>query len=65
MDILRELLPFLIPIILLQLALMLFALIDLLRRPKANGPKWIWVIIIIFVNFIGPIAYFLIGRHEE
>ncbi len=65
MDTLRQLLPFLIPIILLQLALMLFALIDLARRPKANGPKWLWVLIIILVNFIGPIAYFLIGRQEE
>lgn len=65
METLRELLPFLIPIILLQLALMLFALIDLARRPKANGPKWVWVILIICVNFIGPIAYFLVGRQEE
>lgn len=62
---LRELLPFLIPIVLLQLALMLFALIDLARRPKANGPKWVWAIIIIGFNLIGPIAYFLVGRQEE
>ena len=65
MDTLRQLLPFLIPIILLQLALLVVALIDLSRRPKVNGPKWIWVIVIIFINFIGPIAYFLIGRQEE
>ena len=65
MDTLRQLLPFLIPIIVLQLALMTFALIDLARRPKANGPKWVWVIIIIGFNFFGPIAYFLVGRQEE
>ena len=65
MAILRELLPLLIPIVLLQLALILFALIDLSRRPKVNGPKWIWAIIIIGFNFIGPIVYFLIGRREE
>ncbi len=65
MDTLRELLPFIIPIVLLQLALMLFALIDLARRPKANGPKWLWVIIIIGFNLLGPIAYFLVGRQEE
>jgi len=65
MDTLRALLPFLIPIILLQLALIAFALLDLARRPQVNGPRWLWVILIIFLNFIGPIAYFLIGRQEE
>ena len=65
MDTLRQLIPFLIPIILLQLALLVVALIDLSRRPKVNGPKWVWVILIICVNFIGPIAYFLVGRQEE
>ena len=65
MDTLRQLLPFLIPIILLQLALLVVALIDLSRRPKVNGPKWVWVIIIIGFSLIGPIAYFLVGRQEE
>lgn len=65
MDTIRELLPFLIPIVLLQLALIAFALYDLIRRPQANGPKWAWAVIIVLVNFIGPIAYFLIGRREE
>ncbi len=65
MDTVRELLPFLIPVIVLQLALLTFALVDLARRPKANGPKWLWVIIIVFINLIGPIAYFLVGRQEE
>jgi hypothetical protein len=64
MDTIRELLPFLIPILLLQLGLIAFALIDLARRPETNGPRWAWVFIIILVNFIGPIAYFLVGRKE-
>jgi len=63
MDTLRELLPFLIPIILLQLALIVVALLDLARRPKVNGPRWLWVVVIIY--FIGPVAYFLVGRQEE
>ena len=65
MEALREYIPYLIPIIVLQLGLLVFALIDLARRPKANGPKWLWVIIIVFINIIGPIAYFLVGRQEE
>ncbi len=65
MELVRPYLPFLIPIILLQLLLLVVALLDLARRPKVNGPKWLWVVLILFINFIGPIAYFLVGRQEE
>ncbi|MCW5865385.1 MAG: PLDc_N domain-containing protein [Anaerolineae bacterium] len=65
MELIRPYLPFLIPIVLLQLLLIVVALVDLVRRPKVNGPKWVWVVIILLINFIGPIAYFLVGRREE
>ncbi len=65
MDAIRPYIPFLIPIIIIQLSLMIFALVDLARRPTANGPRWMWAFVIIFINIIGPIAYFLIGRREE
>ena len=64
MDQIRQLLPFLIPIALLQLALLVVALIDLARRERTRGPKWLWVLIILFVNLIGPIVYFVFGREE-
>ncbi|GAB4150896.1 MAG: hypothetical protein Fur0021_14100 [Candidatus Promineifilaceae bacterium] len=64
LDELRELLPFLIHLALIQFALLLAALLDLLRRPKTRGPKWLWIILILFVQMIGPIAYFVIGREE-
>ncbi len=56
----------LLPLIAIQLALMIFALIDLARRRKvARGSKLLWAIIIIFINVIGPILYFILGRAEE
>ena len=64
MEPIRPYLLYLIAIILLQLLLSVVALIDLVRRPKVNGPKWIWVVMILFISF-GPIAYFLLGRQEE
>jgi len=57
-------LPLLIPILLLQLGLIVFALVDLARRERTRGPKWMWVIIIILGELIGPIIYFLVGREE-
>jgi hypothetical protein len=64
MEQIRQLLPFLIPILLLQLVLIVVALVDLARRERTRGPKWLWVLIILFVNLIGPILYFVIGREE-
>lgn len=64
-DQLMKLLPLLIPLFLIQLGLMITALVDLLKREKTKGPKWMWIIIIVFVNIIGPIIYFVVGREEE
>ena len=63
---LSEILPLLIPVAVIQLALLGFALRDLLnpeRRVK-GGNKLVWALIIVFVNLIGPLAYFFVGREE-
>ena len=57
--------PLLIPIVLLELGLMTFALIDLTKQTSTRGPKWVWILVIVLFNLIGPIAYLLFGRHEE
>ncbi len=62
---LRQYLLFLAPLVVIQLALMLAALVDLLRRPHVRGPKWAWALVIVLVNFIGPIVYFVAGRQDE
>jgi hypothetical protein len=64
-SVLMKYIPLLIPVVVIELGLMIAALIDLIRREQTNGPKWIWVIVIVLVNFIGPIIYFIIGRKEE
>ena len=65
MDAIRPYLPLLIPIVLIELGLLVAALIDLARRPHTRGPKWVWLLIILFVNLIGPIIYFIVGRAED
>jgi len=46
-----------------QLSLLFAALTDLRRRPadQVNGSKRRWVALS-FVNFVGPISYFVFGR---
>ena len=57
--------PLLIPIVVLELGLMVFALLDLNKRTVTRGPKWVWIGVIVLLNMIGPILYFLFGRREE
>jgi hypothetical protein len=49
-----------------QLALLAAAQIDISRRPEEQirGTKQMWRLIS-FINYFGPIAYFLFGRIPE
>ena len=58
-------LPLIIPLFVIQLGLMIAALVDLIKREKTRGPKWMWVLIVLFVKMIGPIVYFVVGREDE
>jgi len=62
---LAKLIPLLAPIILVQIALLIAAIVDLIRHPKTRGPRWVWVLVIVFVNIFGPIIYFIFGREQE
>jgi hypothetical protein len=57
-------LPLLIPLFIIQVALMVIALIDVIRRERVRGSKVVWIVVIILVNIIGPIIYLLFGRQE-
>jgi hypothetical protein len=61
------LLGLILPLILLQVALLIAALIDVTRpgRRVRGDNKLIWVPIIIFVSLLGPLLYFLVGREES
>lgn len=64
-DLLQQLLPFLAPVFLIQVILLVVALLDLRKQKTVRGPKWVWALVIIFINIIGPILYFMVGRKEE
>lgn len=62
-----EILLLLVPVVIVQLGLIVFALRDLLRpdRRVRGDSRLMWGLIIVFVNLVGPILYFAIGRREE
>ena len=65
MEQLMQYLPYLIPVLVIQLALMVVALVDLARREKTRGPKWLWVLVILFGEILGPVIYLIFGRLDE
>ena len=63
---LEQILPFLVPLIVLQLVLVAVGLYDLTRpeRRVKGGSKWVWALVIVFANLLGPLIYFLVGRED-
>lgn len=53
------------PIAVLQLTLIIVAVIDFIRNKETNGPRLMWLFIILFIQIIGPILYFIIGRKQS
>ncbi|MGR9047165.1 PLD nuclease N-terminal domain-containing protein [Halobacillus faecis] len=64
-EFMNENLAIIAPLIIIQMVLMITALVSLIRAESTKGPKWMWALIIFFINTIGPIAYFIFGRSHE
>jgi len=60
-----QMLPYLVPIFVLELALLAFALVDLSKRKYITGGKKVtWVLVAVCFQIIGPVAYLVFGRKE-
>jgi hypothetical protein len=62
----EQIIALLVPIVVIQLGLMIAALVDLEREERRvrGGSKLVWALVIVFVNVLGPILYFVAGRDE-
>ncbi|MDC2940418.1 phosphatidylserine synthase [Bacillus cereus] len=58
-------LPIILPVIAVGALLVLIAFIDLYRHRKTRKNVLVWTFIILFVNILGPILYFVIGGKES
>ena len=67
MDGIKELLPFLIPLIIAEIILLVVTLRHILTHDTyKKGNRTIWIIVaIVGMQFWGPVLYFLIGKEEE
>ncbi len=64
---LQELLPFLIPLIVVEFLLLAYTLWHILTHKNyKRGNRTLWLIVaIVGMNYIGPILYFILGREEQ
>ncbi len=54
------------PIILIQLVLQVYAIVDIIQKKKTrNLSVPIWVVVIILGEIIGSVLYLMFGRSEE
>jgi hypothetical protein len=66
MNEIKEFLPFLIPLIIAELVLLIYTLRHILTHDKfKRGDKVIWLIIVVVgMQFVGPILYFIFGKED-
>ena len=66
MEQLMEFLPFLIPLVIAEFALFGYTLYHILTHDiYKRGNRTLWLVItIVFMNFVGPILYFLLGKED-
>ncbi|MBQ2826052.1 MAG: PLDc N-terminal domain-containing protein [Clostridia bacterium] len=62
-----EILPFLIPLIIAQFALLGYTLYHIFtHNTYKRGNRTVWLIItLVFMNFVGPILYFILGKEDN
>ncbi|GKV63902.1 MULTISPECIES: PLDc N-terminal domain-containing protein [unclassified Sporosarcina] len=64
-DLLIEYLPFLAPLIVLQIGLAIFSAVHVIRHPHYRfGNQVMWLLVVLFLQFIGPLVYFVFGRGD-
>ena len=66
MNTLFEILPLLVPVLLIDIALAVTAVRHILRHPRYRfGNKTMWLVIAAVLLLFGPVIYFVFGKGEN
>ena len=67
MEKLMEFLPFLIPLVIAQFALLGYTLYHIFtHNTYKRGNRTIWLVItLVLMNYVGPILYFVFGKEDN
>ena len=66
MNQIMEFLPFLIPLVIVQFGLLGYTLYHILtHKTYKRGNRTLWlVVVLVLMNYVGPILYFLLGKED-
>ena len=66
MEQLTDFLPFLIPLVIVQFALLGYTIHHILtHKSYKRGTRALWLIVtIVLMNYVGPILYLLLGKED-
>ena len=66
MNEITEFLPFLIPVVILQFGLLAYTIYHIMtHNTYKRGNRTLWlVVVIVLMNYVGPILYFLLGKED-
>lgn len=63
---LKLLLPIIVPLLVIQLALAIVAVVKIMKQKEFRFlNKVSWLLIVLLLQLIGPICYFVFGRSES
>lgn len=67
MEQVKSMLPFLIPLIIVELVLLAVTLVHIFKHENyKRGNRILWVVVsIVGMEFIGPILYWILGKEDE
>ena len=65
LDLILELLPLIIPIVLIDLIFKIYVIVDILKEDRIvkGGNKVIWIVVSMVINF-GWVIYLIFGKEE-
>ncbi|SHJ28295.1 Phospholipase_D-nuclease N-terminal [Dethiosulfatibacter aminovorans DSM 17477] len=58
-------LALIMPLALLQIGLLIFCIQKIIREGTRNLSKPLWILIVVFINLLGPVMYLFLGRNEN
>jgi hypothetical protein len=65
MEQLMDYMVIILPLVLLNLGLVIFSLIKIIKEGVANLNKGLWIIIVLVFNMVGPVLFLLLGRKKD
>lgn len=65
MEQLMDYMVVILPLVILNLGLVIFSLIKIIKEGVANLNKGLWIIIVLVFNMVGPVLFLLLGRKKD